>query len=189
MVAVSWWQPARPLGRIWLMAAAVTCGHERRQGRGFLHARAVSRAWGFADDVLVSVRCAAAGSVAILEAQARARRPAPCFATAGSRRACSACPWAAVTAAPACTGSISCTWHLIFTNAQRAAAWGRRRGYDEQCACACAPIVFQPRDLFGAQSVLRIGLSDFGVNQARLASLWAHVQHEIDGGGLPHAMC
>lgn len=40
-----------------------------RSDGGLVHARAVSLTWGFADDVLAQVRCGAAGSVAILEAQ------------------------------------------------------------------------------------------------------------------------
>ena len=40
-----------------------------RSDAGLVHARAVSLAWGFADDVVAHVRCGAAGSVVILEAQ------------------------------------------------------------------------------------------------------------------------
>ena len=40
-----------------------------RSGGGLVHARAVSFAWGFADDVVVRVRCGASGSMAVLEAQ------------------------------------------------------------------------------------------------------------------------
>ena len=40
-----------------------------RSGGGLVHARAVSFAWGFADDIVVRVRCGASGSMAVLEAQ------------------------------------------------------------------------------------------------------------------------
>ncbi|KAK9818909.1 hypothetical protein WJX81_006791 [Elliptochloris bilobata] len=44
-----------------------------RSDASLVHARAVSFAWGFADDVVVQVRCGANGSMAVLEAQSALR--------------------------------------------------------------------------------------------------------------------
>ena len=71
-------------------------GGFHRSGSGLVHARAVSFAWGFADDVVVRVRCGASGSMAVLEAQVifpyqRAAARSSCMSTVHAATASLCC--------------------------------------------------------------------------------------------------
>lgn len=147
-------------------------GLAHRSGSGLVHARAVSFAWGFADDVVVRMRCGASGSMAVLEAQVIFTELPACGCTR-SMHEHSALPGCAARASGRLVNRVA----LVRVCGQRAYPSYRSMSttaFPESLACC-------------AQSALRLGRSDFGVNRARLAALWAHVL--VQAQRLPQAPC